>query len=337
MKRLAFALLMLLVATTGASAQGAGAQAEVLFRQGKELMTAGKIPEACAAFDESQRLDPAITTLMNQANCREKNNQLATAWGLFLEVDRAARVSSDQGTQALRQVAKERATKLEARVSKLTVNVPAAAAVAELRVLRDTSPVEAAAWNRQLPIDGGTYKITASAPGKQAWSTTITVGVEADAKVVDIPVLVDAPEAPAQPIAPTTTTTTTTTTTPEPPVVEEPSETSRRVKKVLPIALGASGIALLGTGLVFELWGRSLYETAQEEPDGRAQDSYWQSANNKRYGAQAFAIGGVALVGVGVFLFIKWRDDDDATSATSLRITPTIAPGHAGIGLSGAY
>jgi hypothetical protein len=73
-------------------AQPAGAQAEVLFRQGRDLMAAGKIVEACGAFAESQKLEPAVTTLLNLASCREKNNNLASAWGLFLEAERETRV-----------------------------------------------------------------------------------------------------------------------------------------------------------------------------------------------------------------------------------------------------
>jgi hypothetical protein len=76
-----------------AAAQSAGAQAEVLFRQGRDLMAANKFDDACAAFAESQRLDPAITTLLNLAGCREKAGQYATAWGLFLEAERQTRAA----------------------------------------------------------------------------------------------------------------------------------------------------------------------------------------------------------------------------------------------------
>src|SRR5262249_6041948 len=79
-----FPVALLLAAGT-AHAQPAGAQAETLFRQGKDLMAKGKIAEACAAFDASQKLEPTISALLNLAACREKNGQLATAWGLFLE------------------------------------------------------------------------------------------------------------------------------------------------------------------------------------------------------------------------------------------------------------
>jgi len=34
-----------------------------LFNEGRKLLQAGKLAEACAAFESSQKLEPAITTL----------------------------------------------------------------------------------------------------------------------------------------------------------------------------------------------------------------------------------------------------------------------------------
>src|SRR5688500_6916501 len=106
-------LLSILAAPTRAHAQSSTAQAETLFRQGKDLMTQGKIAEACAAFDASQKLDPTIVTLLNQASCREKNGQLATAWGLFLEAERQSRSATDDAGRQLHRVATGHAAKIE--------------------------------------------------------------------------------------------------------------------------------------------------------------------------------------------------------------------------------
>ncbi|HEY6037455.1 MAG TPA: hypothetical protein VIV58_24410, partial [Kofleriaceae bacterium] len=188
-----------------AGAQSAGAQAETLFRQGRQLLEAGKTTEACSAFAESQRLEPAITTLVNLAACREKNGQLATAWGLFLDVERQTRDSSKATDHQLHGVAVDHAKKLEPRVSKLTINVPQAVVVDGLEVSRGTDRVDAVMWNRALPIDGGTYTIVAKAPGSSTWTTQITIGNEGDTKSIDVPDLRSLPRdiAPPKP-APTT-------------------------------------------------------------------------------------------------------------------------------------
>ena len=47
-----------------AAAQSAGAQAEVMFREARVLLEAGKVAETCAAFESSQKLEPATSTLI---------------------------------------------------------------------------------------------------------------------------------------------------------------------------------------------------------------------------------------------------------------------------------
>ena len=156
-------------------AQPVGAEAEVLFREGRDLIAAGKLAEACSAFDESEKLEPAVTTLLNLAACREKLGQLATAWGLFLDAARQTRSASNATNQQLHDVAQARAQKLEPRVSKLTINVPLQSQFDGLEIALGAERVDAGLWNRALPIDGGTYAITARAPGANQWSTQVTV------------------------------------------------------------------------------------------------------------------------------------------------------------------
>src|SRR3954466_12769231 len=97
--------VMFVLWSSAALAQPAGAQAEVLFRQGRDLLTAGKVAEACSAFEESEKLQPAVTTRLNLAGCREKLGELATAWGMFLDAARDTRSATDAASQQLHDVA----------------------------------------------------------------------------------------------------------------------------------------------------------------------------------------------------------------------------------------
>src|ERR1041384_7022387 len=55
------------------------AAAETLFREGREAVKRADYAVACPKFQESQRLDPAIGTLLNLALCEESWGGLADA------------------------------------------------------------------------------------------------------------------------------------------------------------------------------------------------------------------------------------------------------------------
>src|SRR4029078_12457123 len=73
-----------LVARTS-RAEGDAAAAQALFDQARQLVSEVKCSEACPKFEESQRLDPGSGTLLNLADCYERQGKLATAWTKFLE------------------------------------------------------------------------------------------------------------------------------------------------------------------------------------------------------------------------------------------------------------
>lgn len=215
------AIALIGFAASHAMAQSASVQAQSLFDDGRKLIQAGKIAEACAAFEASQKLDPAVTTLLNLAECREQNRQLATAWGTFVEAGRLARASNND---KLARVAANHARKLEPRLSRLTISVPEDRRIPGLEVLRGSDPVNPAGWNHALPIDGGTYTISARAPGRATWSTTKTIKPESDAQVIEVPRLTEprpTPVATATPPAPQPPATTTAK--PAPPPVPPPA------------------------------------------------------------------------------------------------------------------
>jgi hypothetical protein len=326
-KRLLFAgavLVAVVAPVQDARAQGAGAQAEILFREGRELMTAGKFAEACASFEKSQQLEPAISTLLNLAGCRERNQQLATAWGLFLDAERKTRNATDATGRKFHAVAKKRASELEAKVSKLTIKV-ADNTIPGLEVSRDTERLDAVMWNRALPIDGGTYTITARATGTKAWTMKVTIAPERDSRTVEVP----DPRKAAGPLDPEPVATTPPVTAPvgtSPPVPVTPSDrgASSGSGRTLAIVLGVGGVVVLGSALGAELWARSTYSDAKAElVDQGRRDSLYDSANTKRYAAQGLAVAGVGLVGVAVWLFVRGGDSDRAEATSSLVISPS--------------
>ena len=60
------------------------ATATALFDRGRELLKQHSYQEACAAFENSQQLDPQFGTLYNLAECSTQLGKLATAWLAYL-------------------------------------------------------------------------------------------------------------------------------------------------------------------------------------------------------------------------------------------------------------
>jgi hypothetical protein len=324
------ALVAISAARTTAHAQSSTAQAETLFRQGKELIAQGKIAEACGAFDASQKLDPTIATLLNQASCREKNGQLATAWGLFLDAERQTRAAIDEANRQFHQVATDHAAKLEPRLSTLTITVRPEARVGGLEILRNNEPIDPGAWDKALPVDGGTYKITARAPGNADWTSTVTIGVERDAKTIDTPRL----KAAAIPSSHTTGPDS-----PSPaPAGTATAEPTRSL--VLPLALGGAALALAGGAVGFELWSGTAYDQSKRELDDAKQQSLWHSANTRRYVAEGLGVASIACAGVAVWFYLKSGEQEAAASAQQARrliLQPIVGSGQASLVLQGSY
>jgi hypothetical protein len=309
---------VLLGASSVASAQPASAQAEALFRQGREQLTSGNIAKACTTFESSEKLDPQPTTLLSVGVCREKNGQLATAWGVYVELQRQLRGRSDDTAVQLSQVAAGNAAKLEPKLSKLSISVPDADRVPGLVVTRDGEAIDEGEWGDALPIDGGTYHITARAPGHADWSMTVTVKPDSDKATVTVPLL-PAGAAPAV-------------TTPPPPVAPETTRPPRSRK--LPIALGAGAVVLGAVGVVLELSAQSTYDDSKTQPDRGQQLDLWHSANTKRYVAEGAGLAAVGAAGLAIYLYVHGRGE----SAASMHALLPVAGDHqVGLVWSSAY
>ncbi|HEY0988028.1 MAG TPA: hypothetical protein VGD80_13280, partial [Kofleriaceae bacterium] len=159
------------------------------FQRGKDLLAAGRIAEACSAFDEVQRLDPTPATLLNQANCRERNGELATAHRLFLEAARQTRAATGRASRSMYTTATERAARLAQRVSTLRIAVATGRTgpIDGLEVLRDGEILDPASWGQAVAVDGGTHTVSARAPGRSPWTATVTVAVERDTRAIEVP------------------------------------------------------------------------------------------------------------------------------------------------------
>jgi serine/threonine-protein kinase len=170
-------------------AQSAGnkAAAEAIFEQGKLLMQSGDYRQACPKFEASQKLDEGIGTLLYLADCYEKVGRTASAWAIFKE---AASLAGAQSQVVRQRMAMQRARSLEPGLVKLTVEVAKGnESILGFEVSNDGASIPSAQYGAPIPVDPGSHRIQAGAPGKRTYAEVITVAQ--GAARITIPVLTD--------------------------------------------------------------------------------------------------------------------------------------------------
>ncbi|MBK8259198.1 MAG: hypothetical protein IPK82_41895 [Polyangiaceae bacterium] len=129
------------------------AAAQVLFDEATALKDKSDWAGACPKFESSYKLDPALGTLLNLANCFEKLGKIASAWARWEEAYQWATKNGDDRAE----YAKTQRDALAPRLPKLKINVPTKAAA--LSIERDTTKVAEAMYGTALPVDPGEHTI----------------------------------------------------------------------------------------------------------------------------------------------------------------------------------
>ena len=271
------------------------AAAQALFDQAKALMSAHKFVDACPKLEESQRLDPAMGTLLNLADCYEKEGKLATAWSKFLELAAKAKAA---GQAERARIGHDRAAALAPRLSHLVIAVAGADTTPALEVKRDGTVVGRAEWETPIPADSGSHTVVASAPGRLPWSTTVDVGDHATTATVTIP------ELPLPPTHP-----------------DESTHSGLGTGRVLALVAGGVGVVGVGLGTYFGLQSISKHNEAHNVcPNSQCADqngvNLWNDASSAgNISTIAFIAGGVGLAGAAVLWFTAKPAETNAPSA----------------------
>jgi hypothetical protein len=315
MTRVDRACAVIVLAVTGivcerATAHAQSAEAEMLFREGRDLLKQGKIAAGCDKLVASERLESSVGTLLNLGDCREKLGKLASAWAAFRKAEAMAkRTGGDDKRQA---EASRRAARLEPQLPNLEIDVPHR--VDGLVVRCDGEIVTDAQWSTARPLDPGNYTITAEAPGYQAWRTTVPVRPGTKRQVVVVPDLAPLPVAPGAEVsaiprpAPRTT-----------PVVGSTVVMRRgrtwSTTRVLSVGLGLAGAGALGTGIYFGVHANTLQDRANRrcplavcaDPLGLAQNA--QAQTSARRANILYLAGGATLAAATVLWFAGAPDE----------------------------
>lgn len=332
MRITAIVLLLLSTVVRTAHSQPSAADkaaAEALFEQGKALMKEGELAKGCAKLDASQRLDPAVGTLLFLGDCYEKLGKKASAWGSFRE---ASSLAGRQG-DGRQKIADVRATALQPQVSYLKVNVESP--VDGLVLRRGGSEIPRGSWGSTLPADAGRYTFEASAPGKRSWSQTIDVKDGGETFSLDVPALVDAGEpGPSG----------------EPRPRPQPTKTQKPSEPLSPLLLagavtGGVGVLTLVIGGVFGLLAN---DSNQQSLDHCGTDPNLCDDEGVRLREQAqdratvstalFAVGGALAVG-GIVLIVIGATQNGREQASSARwqLASQLGPGQAALVVRGRF
>jgi hypothetical protein len=319
--------LLLALGAAGSSRAEDGtdrAAAEALFAEGRRVMASGDYLHACPKFAASQKLDRAVGTSLNLAECYEKSGRIASAWIEFREAASGARAI---GSREREQLARERALALEKRLSYLTITAPANARD-DLRITRDGSPIDVAALGVALPIDPGSHVIEVTAPGKQAWTQRVELGAAPSRVTVEVPRLGDAPARVAEVSAVTPSAAASTPVESSRSSSASGSDRSGTGQRVLGASLAGLAVVAAGAGAILGLTASSRWSDAKKQcasfpyqcsPEAVSEGQDARSAAN--IATMAFVIGGVALAGGAVIYFTAPRGAS-RESGLALHVAP---------------
>lgn len=292
-----------------AEAQNSGALAESLFREGRDLFERGQAELACEKFAESLRLDPALGTLLNLAECHAHVGRTASAWARFQELEEKARRAGQKDREAY---AREKVAELEAKLVYVRLRFSGSAVVD--RVTIDEQPIGRTSFASALPLDPGSHRLEYWSGGR-GHELTFEAPRSAGTHVVDVPALESHAASSDLPSS-------------SPPPLPAASGTSSSIDPRSVVGWVGIGLAGVGVGLGTYFGVRAI--SLRDESDARCDDAgcdaeglaLFQEARDHAHGATvSFAISGAALI----------------TGATLLIVVATDAPSVSGVSVVGRF
>jgi hypothetical protein len=268
--------------------------AEALFDQGRQSMERNDYEQACKQFQESNKLEPAVGTEFNLADCEEKRGRLATAWQLFRAVEQKLPAGDDRAP-----IAHGRAQALEPRLPKVTL-VLAAGAPNDTTVRDGSVELGSGSFGTPLPFDPGAHDLVASAPGHASRTFHVQLA-EGETKSV-----------PVEPGASSGTSASTADTS------GAHAGAGGSNTRTLGFVLGGVGVAGIGVGAVAGLMVLGKKNTAEDEcPANQCSPAGYDAVESGRTLKTVSNIGwivGALGVGAGAY-FILTSSNGESTTA----------------------
>ncbi len=301
---------LLLAATLLANASVAGADpddtATGARKHGQTALRAGRVHEACQAFEASEKLDSKIDTELDLADCYEQDGKLMAAAKLY----RAAAEKDSNAGRA--KTSSDKAMRLETLAPKLRFAINPRPDGLVIKV----DGVEVANTG-DIRVDVGPHEVTATAPGYEGHASApvdrphgtvdviIRMQPHAEAAPAPSPAPTPAPTPPpldkADPEPATTTM----------PLVTDTEPTDHRKRNGV-IAASAGVVLLIGTAVVYEVSAGKFDDEhtlcpnskCATEADLTKAKSQLSDGHTLRGVSIGMGIGGGALLIAGAYLLL---------------------------------
>ncbi len=302
---------LLLAATLLANASVAAADpddtAAGALKHGQTALRAGRVHEACQAFEASEKLDAKIDTELDLADCYEQDGKLMAAAKLY-------RAAAEKDSNAARaKTSSEKAARLETLAPKLRFAINPRPDGLVIKV----DGVEVANTG-DIRVDVGPHEVTATAPGYEGHASapvdrphgTVDVIIRMQPRADAAPAPTPAPTpAPAPTPGPTETEPAAT---PAPTPMLTDTEPVDHRKRNGVIAASAGVALLIGTAVVYEVSAGKFDDEHKLCPNSKCASeadltkakSQLSDGHTLRGVSIGMGIGGGALLVAGAYLLL---------------------------------
>jgi hypothetical protein len=293
-------------------------RADQLFKKGQKLLGEKRYAEACAAFEDSDRLDPEIGAKLNVARCYQEWGKLATAWRWYSEAEQMAIKTGDKRTPKIHALVEE----VDRDVPRLVLVVPPDAVTDHVAIRLDGAELALASVGDERRVDPGPHDITVIVDGKPHLRTVPVQRGEHSRVPLDLPARARSRRAA------------------EPEPVAADTGATRRL-----IGLGTAGAGVVAVGIasIVTLRARSDYHHALDghcdgeidmcDPTGLHAT---HSARHRANIATVVSVLGAAAVAGGLVLYVM-SPGAPAGERQALYVAPVLGGDGGGVVLGGAF
>ena len=305
-------------------------------KKGKKLLADKHYPEACAAFEKGDEVDPGIAAKLNVASCYEEWGKLATALRWYRDAEKLATDAKDKGLAKIH----ERRAAVDDDTPRLTLRVAKDADATAGNVLLDGQPAK---LGEAIEVDPGPHVIEYTSEAGERKKKTVPVerGGSSDVKL-DLP-RKGAKHDPIKPVDKHVD---------EPVKPEHHDERSvttvdpGKQRKMIGLAVGGGGLIALGFAGYFTLDAHADYKAALDAHCGGVTNgcdavglSITHRARTEANYATVVAIVGTLAIAGGVVLYLTAprRAAVEDPEEHALYLAPSVDANGGGIVFGGRY